>query len=192
MAEFDAFGTRGRSFEDDYIRKRDRELIEKIRQASAAEDARQAMGQKTGLSDPALLEELQQLGFTPETVSLVPLLPVVQVAWAEGGVSDAERELVIRLARSRGIEAGSDGDQRLHDWLARRPSDAVFERGGRLIRALFDAAPANSGLTANDLVKYCEEIAAASGGFLGIGRISGEERVLLEKIAAGLTSRQNP
>ena len=43
---------------------------------------------KTGLSDPELLRDLNELGFTPETVTLLPLVPIVQVAWAEGGVSD--------------------------------------------------------------------------------------------------------
>jgi hypothetical protein len=65
----------------------------------------------------------------------------------------------------------------------------VFESAGRLIRALLDKAPDQGGLTANDLVKYCEEIASASGGFLGIGRISSEERALLQKIAADLSAR---
>src|SRR5688572_2230293 len=73
-------GERGRSLEDDYFRKRDQELIEKLRQATAVEearqkldDAREEMGKKTGLADPALLRELQELGFTPDTVSLLPL-----------------------------------------------------------------------------------------------------------------------
>jgi len=44
---------------------------------------------------------------------------------------------------------------------------------------------------ADDLVKYCEEIASASGGMLGIGRISAEERALLSSIAADLNGRRS-
>jgi hypothetical protein len=44
-------------------------------------------------------------------------------------------------------------------------------------------------MSADDLVKYCESIAAASGGILGINRISAEERALLSSIAAQLGSR---
>jgi hypothetical protein len=41
-------------------------------------------------------------------------------------------------------------------------------------------------MTADDLVKYSETIAAASGGIFGINRISAEERALLQRIAAEL------
>jgi hypothetical protein len=41
-------------------------------------------------------------------------------------------------------------------------------------------------LSADDLVKYCESIAAASGGILGMGKVSAEERSTLSLIAEGL------
>lgn len=183
---------RGRSLEDDYFRKKDRELIEKLRRASAAEDERQALAKTSGLDDPALLQELKDLGFTPGTVSLLPLIPVLRVAWAEGGITGAERSLLTRLARSRGIAEGSEADRLLSAWMARRPDDSVFTRAGRLIRAMLDArAPETADLTADDLVDYCERIAAASGGILGIGRISADEKQLLSSIANDLKARQD-
>jgi hypothetical protein len=190
MPDRDSLAERGRAFEDEYFRKKDRELVEKMRAAAAADQARAALTSRTGLSDPALLAELQELGFTPDTVSLLPLVPIVQVAWAEGGVSAAERDLIIDLARKRGIAAGSPADTQLAAWLAQRPSDDTFARAMRLIRAMLDAGPATpGGLSADDLVKYSEDIAAASGGILGIGRISAEERALLARIAGDLKGR---
>jgi hypothetical protein len=97
----DTLHKRGRSLEDEYFRKKDRELIEKLRQAAATEQARQDLGRKAGLDDPELVKELQDLGFTPDTVGLLPLVPIIQMAWAEGGITKAERELIVRLARSR-------------------------------------------------------------------------------------------
>ena len=121
MPEDNPFGDRERALEEEYFRKRDRELIEKMRKASAADDARRAMENKTGVHDPALLQELEALGFTPETVVLLPFVPMVQMAWVEGGVSDAERKLIVQLARVRGVEAGSAADRQLAAWLASRP-----------------------------------------------------------------------
>lgn len=190
MPDHDGLTERGRAFEDEYFRNKDRELIEKIRQAAATDQVRQDLSSKTGLSDPDLLRELQDLGFAPDTVSLLPLVPVVQMAWAEGGVSTAERDLIVNLARSRGIEAGSAADQQLTAWLANRPSDAVFGHAGRLIRAMLDSGATTAGLSAEDLVKHCENIAAASGGILGIGRVSAEERALLARIAQDLNARR--
>ena len=191
MSEHDAFTKRGRALEEEYFRKKDRDLIEKIRQAAVAEQARKDLGRKAGLDDPQLVQELQDLGFTPDTVGLLPLVPIIQMAWAEGGITNAERELILRLARSRGIEAGSPADRQLAAWMTHQPSEAVFARATRLIRAILDSSPAQTdNLSADDLVKYSEEIASASGGILGIGRISAEERALLSSIAEGLNARR--
>jgi hypothetical protein len=188
----DALSKRGRALEDEYFRKKDRELMEKFRQAAATEQARKDLGRKAGLDDPELVQELHDLGFTPETVVLLPLVPIIEVAWAEGGITRAERELIVRLARNRGIEAASAADRQLSEWLTSQPADTVFARARRLIRAMLESASAPAGeLNADDLVKYCEEIASASGGILGIGRISAEERALLSSIAADLSARRS-
>jgi hypothetical protein len=190
MAEGEFLGDRRRASEDDYFRKKDRELVEKMRQAAAGEKARHEMGARTGLSDPALIQELQELGFTPDTVAVLPLVPIVEMAWAEGGITPAERALLVKLARERGIAEGSPADQLLAAWMSRQPSPGVFERATRLIRAILDTGSMTSdSISADDLIRYCESIAAASGGILGIGRISGEERATLAKIASELKAR---
>lgn len=187
----DSIHERGRALEEEYFRKKDRELAEKMRQVAQAEEKRRQMGEATGLHDPALLDELQQLGFTPDTVVLLPLVPVVQMAWAEGGVSKEERALLAQLARARGIAEGSPADAQLSSWMTSRPDDEVFARAGRLIRALLDTdASGAGGLTADDLVAQAERIAAASGGFLGIGRVSAEEKALLAQISQDLRARR--
>lgn len=175
-----------RSREEEYFWKRDQELIAKMRRQAAADQAQRELGAKVGLDDPELIQELHALGFTTETVALLPLAPLVQMAWVEGGVSDAERRLIVQLARSRGIAEGTAADRQLSAWLERQPEPQVFTRATRLIRAMLAAPTAQAGLSADDLVKYCESIAAASGGILGIKKISAEERALLSTIAASL------
>ena len=198
MADKDGITSDVRSREEEYFRRKDRELIEKMRQAAAAEQqrseadrARDELESRSGIHDPALLQELQALGFTPDTVSLLPLVPIVQVAWAEGGVSDAERALIVRFARERGITPGSPADGQLGQWLASRPPDDVFARATRLIRAVLDNPSADRSLVrAEDLMQHAEEIAAASGGLLGFNKISASERALLHQIEAALKGRQ--
>jgi len=190
MSDSEFLDDRRRASEDDYFRKKDKELIEKMRAAAEADRAKTEMGAKTGLTDPALLAELDALGFTPETISVLPLVPIVQMAWAEGGVTAAERTQLIALARKRGIAEGSPADAQLSDWLAYQPSPDVFARATRLIRAMLDSgAGENETLSADELIKYSENIAAASGGILGIGKISAEERATLAQIVAALKSR---
>lgn len=161
-----------------------------MRREAAAEQTKRDMGAKAGLNDPEMIQELQLLGFTTDTVVLLPLMPLVQIAWAEGGVSEAERQLIVKLARSRGIVEGGAADRQLSEWLASRPDAQVFTRATRLIRAML-ASPASGspGLTADDVVTYCESIAAVSGGVFGMKRISAEERALISAIAAQLKTR---
>jgi hypothetical protein len=190
MPDKDSLAERGRALEDDYFRQRDLELIERMRRAAAAEQGRTEMGQRVGITDPELLRQLEALGFTPDTVVLLPLVPAVQMAWAGGGVSAAQRELLVQLARRRGIAAGSAADRTLAQWLAARPGEDVFAPATRLIRAML-AAPGAPDLTAAELVAYSEAIARASGGLLGRNRISAEERRLLTALADELRARSS-
>ena len=179
-----------RKREEDYFRRKDRELLEKMRAAATAEQARRDLGTATGIQDPALLQELDELGFTPDTIALLPLIPLLQVAWAEGGVSTAERKMITDLARQRGVAAGSPAETRLAELLDTRPSDDTFRKASRLIAAMLDQPVATGPqLSAEELIHQCEQIAAASGGLFGIGKVSAEERAALEQIARGLKSR---
>ena len=141
-----------------------------MRKAAAADRAQGELSAKTGLHYPAMIAELDALGFTPETISVLPL--------------------VLKLARERGIAEGSAADRQLSDWMARQPSADVFARATRLIRAMLDSGSGEAGtMSADDLIKYSESIAAASGGILGIGKVSSEERETLANIVAALKAR---
>jgi len=191
MTDKDAIADRGRAIEDEYFYKKDQELIKKMKRAATAARTREEIGKRTGLTDPDMLQELETLGFTPETVVLLPLVPVVQVAWAEGGVTPEERRLVVELARARGVERGGAADRQLSDWLDRRPAQEVFAHAARLIRALL-ATPEHGDLTVDDIVQQCEAVADASGGLLNlnlIGRVSAEEREILRTLVAQLKGR---
>src|SRR5687767_4924334 len=184
MANDDLFGKR--DHEDDYFRKQDRELIERMRKAAADNEARAL----TGIQDPDLLRDLSELGFTGDTVSLLPLVPILQVAWADADVSPEERKLILQIARMRGITEGSPADQQLSAWLTHRPAPSVFSGAGRLVAAMLAAGSgAMQDLSADDLVKYCENIAAASGGILGLAKVSAGERAAIEQVQKTLKSR---
>jgi hypothetical protein len=179
-----------RKREEEYFRRKDRELLERMRKEAEAASARKELETATGIHDPESLAELEALGFTPRTITLLPLVPVLQVAWAEGGVSAAERGMIVTLARSRDIAPGSDADQQLQEWLARRPSDETFRKASRLIGAMLDRPEgAELQMSSDDLIGYCEQIAQASGGIFGIGSVSAEEKAALQQIAAHLGKR---
>lgn len=178
-----------RAQEDEYFRKKDRELVEMLRKADAAAKARQALEQETGLHDPAMLRELDLLGFTPETITLLPLVPVLQVAWAKAGISVQERKLILKLAESRGIKEGSPADRQLKRWLDVKPSEETFRKARRLISAIIDAPDHQLTLIPDRLIANCERIAHCSGGLFGIHVVSPRERAVLQEIAAAVKKR---
>ena len=101
----------------------------------------------------------------------------------------AQRALIVNLARSRGIAAGSHADHQLAQWLDIRPSDEAFHKATRLIGAMLEAPEHRVNVTADDLIDYCDRIAHASGGIFGIGAVSPAERVVLEEISTTLKTR---
>jgi hypothetical protein len=190
MAERDAFADRRRGLEDEHFRKREEELIHKMRQRAAADTHRQQLAERTGIADTEILQDLEALGYTLDTVRLLHLVPLVQMAWAEGGVSDRERQLIREAARARGIEDGSTAAHQLTAWLTSRPSEAFFTTTLRAIGAVLAGQPtATRAASEHDLLAYCSAIASASGGILGLGKVSAAEQQLLERITQELAQR---
>ncbi|HZS08807.1 MAG TPA: TerB family tellurite resistance protein [Blastocatellia bacterium] len=181
-----------RSKEEEYFHKKEQELIGKMRQRQAEADERRQMAVATGVADEEVLNDLQGLGYTRETVSLLHLAPLVQVAWVDGQVQTNEREQLIQIARLRGITEGSSADRQLAEWLDERPSEEFFQRTLHIVHAMLDAlSPAYSEASRRDLVAFAIAIAAASGGILGLGdKISDEERAAITRIARELESNR--
>jgi hypothetical protein len=193
VAEKDLFAERGRSLEEEYFRKREKDLIEKMRQHADAEAERRRLGESAGVADEGILQDLQALGYTPETVTLLHVVPLVQMAWAEGNVSDRERDLIVEAARARGVEPGSPADRQLASWLTRRPSEDFFEKTLRAIGAILEAQPAEArAASQKDLLSYCTAIASASGGIMGFRTVSDEERQVLARISQEFEKAHGP
>jgi hypothetical protein len=74
-----------------------------------------------------------------------------------------------------------------------RPAATVFQHAGRLIAAMLDSQGGDAqSLTADELVAYCEKIAAVSGGVFGLGifgTVSVEEKLLMKRITEELKTR---
>ncbi|MGH9841594.1 MAG: hypothetical protein ACREEM_22815 [Blastocatellia bacterium] len=193
MAERDMFHAREHWLEETYFRKRDQELIEKLHERRARETERQHMADSTGITDPAMLEELQADGYTEETVALLPLIPLVEVAWAEGGVADRERRMIFEIARSRGIEPGSKADEQLTAWLDKRPPERFFEDTLHALGLMLETMPpADRQSSREDLLVYCNKIAElVAGGILGRAQIGDQERGLIAHIAEEIGAQRS-
>jgi hypothetical protein len=193
VAEREFLGDRRRAQEEEYFQKREQELIAKLHQRGRAEASRQRMGERTGVADDEILRDLEALGYTPETVMLLHLVPLLQTAWADGGMSERERALIVEAARARGIEEGSAADRQMAAWLSTRPSADFFDNTLRVIGAILQARPAEErAASRRDLLSYSTAIASASGGILGFGKVSPEEHSVLARISEEIERSHGP
>ncbi|HEY1294086.1 MAG TPA: hypothetical protein VGJ60_13495 [Chloroflexota bacterium] len=183
MADKEFLGDRRRSQEEEYFQRREQELIARLQQRSQEQAARRNLAERTGVVDEEVLSDLEALGYTPDTVMLLHLAPLLQVAWAEGGVSERERGLILEAARARGVEPGSPADAQLASWITSRPSADFFDRTLRVIRAILQGQPPEEReANERDVLSYSTAIASASGGILGFGKVSAEEVMILQRI----------
>jgi hypothetical protein len=186
MAEKDKFAEREHWLEEEYFGRKNQELIEKMRKKRAREVDRQKMAEMMGVDDQEVLEALLDLGYTSETIPLLHIVPLVEVAWTEGGVADRERRMIHKIAEARGVQPGSVANEMLSLWMENKPSERFFENSLRAIRVVLDLLPEEQRRASRkDLIAYCNQIATAvSSGIFGPGRILEEERELISHIAA--------
>lgn len=190
MADRDLWDERRRSYESEYFQRRERELLEKMRARGRREREAKELAEPAGVSDDEILKELHDLGYTRETVTLLHLVPLLQVAWIDGAVSSAERAGILEAAKLRGVEESSPAYRQLIGWLDKKPLDGFFEDTLRLIGNLLVIMPeSESTKHKQDLMSYANAIARASGGILGLGsKVSAAEQEALDKIAREIST----
>ena len=189
--EKDLFKERERGLEEAYFRDQDATLIEKLRESARLEEIAVALAEKLHVDNPELLRQVMDLGVTLDTAPAFLLAPLVQVAWAEGAVTEQEHKTVLRLASTRGVAENSPAHVQLREWLRERPVDALFDTATEAIKVgLSVLPPGEREERIARIVQACHEVAEASGGLarlLGLGSgVSGEEESLLDTITTTL------
>lgn len=123
-----------------------------------------------------------------EELTLLYLIPLVQVAWAHGAVSPREAQYIFEVAREDGIDAAHWFNEKLDAFLIYQPSVKFFEDVLDLIDESFASMTvAERDRLALKLVARCEKIAAAAGDKSPMDtdhRISAEEREVLDRLRA--------
>ena len=83
------------------------------------------------MTDDAVLDKLVELGLKPNTIAALSLVPLIEVAWADGEIQDNERTAILQGAHGKGLEEGTDGYELLQTWLkGKPPAEPVRGVGG--------------------------------------------------------------
>lgn len=174
---------RGRALEDQFFEKENAQKLAAMKEKLTAQSTREELRKASGMSDDAVLDKLVALGLTPKTIAALSLVPLIQVAWADGEIQDNERTAILQGAHGKGLEQGTDGYELLQGWLRTKPSEDLFTAWEAYIKALTGQLNEEQArLLRNQIVGFAKMVAAAAGGILGFGKVSGSEEKVLTRI----------
>ena len=155
--------------EEEFFKREDAEKKAKIRRERQLSALRQQ--ERSDIADTLntsedIADEAMELGFDAETARVLPLVPLIQVAWADGKVTRAQAEKVTAKARKFGIDADSPADEFLNLLLDQQPSSTFFDRVNQVIRSIVDGDV--EGDIRSNVLNWSKAVAQASGGFFGL------------------------
>lgn len=159
------------------------ELRERLRLREAELAAVPALREASGIADDTLLRRLAGLGIRVETLAALTMIPIVEVAWADGTMDAREREAILAGAESVGIEPESPSHGLLRIWTEDRPAPDLAAAWRDYVAALgAELDLAERGRLRERLLGRARGVARAAGGFLGLGAVSAEEQRVLEQL----------
>ena len=185
----DLFDARRKQMEEEYFRKRDAQLVDKLKAVFHKKIDKETIRQTTGITDERLLDNLVALNLRGDVMSAFRLYPLVEIAWADGEVDERETRAVLAAAEHHGLAPGSPPYALLENALKNRPRDASrkmwYLYAAELCKAL---NPQELETFRNDLLEDARRVAEASGGILNMAfTVSGNERKVLDAIKRALT-----
>jgi hypothetical protein len=179
----EAFVATGRNLEDSFFLEQDRDLLASKAELAKMAETKEALASVSGIKDEAVLQKLVDINVRPETLAALSAIPLVEVVWADGQVDADERAFVLDFAGKQGIAAGSVAHGLLERWLDHRPTDGLLTAWQAYVAGLCERlAPTDRDALKRELLRNAHGAASASGGFLGIGKVSGEEKAILKKL----------
>jgi hypothetical protein len=162
-------------------------LIQKLEQMRAAQTNREALAKAAGIANPAVVDKLLELG-SAETEAALALVPLVEIAWADGELDRRERGAILDRARDSGLADESVDHELLEAWLGRRPDPKLLTAWMHMVRGISEQlGPEESGRLKANLLDRARAVATASGGVLGIGsKVSSAKAAMLMQLEGRL------
>lgn len=140
-------------------------------------------------------EKAEKLGYAPDKLPMLFLIPFVKVAWAEGFVQANEQKAILSFAGNLRVNQDHADYEKLLKWFDERPDEDFFDRSIEDLRSLLADIPPKQAARLRAMLQFgCVEVAHASGdiGLLrGRSNIRREEREELQRIGERLGLNHN-
>jgi hypothetical protein len=172
---------RRKALEDEFFAKENERLRQKLHEREGLADVKEDLHRVTGIDDDAVLERLAELGVKADTLAAIALVPLVEVAWADGKLQENEKGALLSAAKDAGIDQRHPAYELFANWMIHRPAPQMLDAWTAYVRGLavhLDTAQRDD--LREKLVGRARQIAQVAGGFLGLGnKISPEEEAAL-------------
>jgi hypothetical protein len=167
-----------------YFDQQDRELIAKMRQKLAAQEREVELAAATGITDKMILSDLGKSDADIGAIAALGLIPLVEVAWADGRISPGESTAALKAAASMGVPEGSQAYALLEKWLANRPSHGAVAAWKEYVKALAKSwGRDRTRHIQKAIIGRATSVAQSAGGILGLGaKVSAKEQAVLDEL----------
>jgi hypothetical protein len=161
----------GKTLSDSFFHGLDRAaVLEAIRAKQDTLAVREKMVDVWGVTDGAVLNALVELGLTTEIIAVIALTPLVEVAWADGKVTAAERRSVLDAAASFGLAQRDFCQTTLARWLTAPPPTEALQEWRRVLGPTLAATEGRSArATERELLAAAHSVARMDELPLDIG-----------------------
>ena len=182
-------GDRIRTLEDEFFRREDDRLMERLRELKQKETSREALAKASGITNQTILDKLLDLGIRPEIVGALAVIPLVEVAWADGMLDGREKQAILDRTEKSGIAPGSTGHDLLRSWLEHKPEPKLLTSWIHMVQGICEHLSGEqvTALRAG-LVERTRGIAKASGGLFGVGSVSTAEEEMIRQLESAFRS----
>ncbi len=117
-------------------------------------------------------------------MAALSLVPLVEVAWADGTLDAKEQSALLAAAEQAGLSKDSASYRLLEEWFRERPSPKLLAAWKAYVAGLSRTLDVHAKhALKQDLLGRARVVAEAAGGFLGLGkRISSAEQAVLTEL----------
>ena len=174
--------------EDQYFLKKEVALRERLKAVFQKTVDKESIRKATGVMNEQVLDRLVSLQLNGEVMRAFQLYPLVEIAWADGNLSESEAKRVLAAGEKQGVRPGSRAYQMLEDRLDHGPDPEArriwFLYAEELKKVL---SPQELEAFRDDLLETARGIVAATGHLERLLFNVGGERKILAAIERALT-----
>ena len=174
---------RGKALEEQFFQQEEAKKIAARKVEREKKERKEELKTASGMDDDAVLDRLVEIGISAKTIAAVSLVPLVEVAWADGQMDQRERDAILQGAKGKGIEEDSEAYKLLNAWLDKKPGKDLFDAWAGYIDALNEElTDGQLEILKRQVIDRARGIAESAGGFLfgTFGRVSAEEKEAIE------------